>query len=404
MSLSTKNMSNYIKNLETVKDKISGSAEAQPETKAGGVLMSNDVNAPFALYDPVGGSPLGLLCPPVGVPSFPPAFGENLLPPEGGGGGCSTLLGLQATPRHFLNTVSSSVFGSSLEDKDKAYLLKLKEVIAGCGKEAHKWVHTGGCGSTVLVKHRCNSKWCLSCFNDWYYETRRRLFRVVNRMADNRGRSPKTIVLTLPNVPFGGLKAGLSNLKKCFAMLQRRKIWRDNVSGGVAGLGLTINDKTKTWHIHLHVLVESRYICRSRLSDVWSKITGGAWNVSIQKVTNKEGIVREIIKGTKGDMRQLREAFAVDSLLFDEAVLALHNRKWVWPFGNVIKDFGVEDDLSHAVCPHCESPFVFSEWSVSRVSLDETNRSLLSYFRTMERVPVFSSDRVYYGFKYFSDG
>jgi len=52
MSLSTKNMSNYIKNLETVKDKISGSAEAQPGTKAGGERYRR-VSFPFCVYNSV---------------------------------------------------------------------------------------------------------------------------------------------------------------------------------------------------------------------------------------------------------------------------------------------------------------------------------------------------------------
>ena len=92
------------KNLDIVKDKISGSAEAQPGTKAGGALMSSDVNAPFAFKlhliafyqcsircfgvsrELGGDSPLTLLRHLVGVDTHHTAFVVNLLPVSGRGG------------------------------------------------------------------------------------------------------------------------------------------------------------------------------------------------------------------------------------------------------------------------------------------------------------------------------
>lgn len=95
---------NYNLNIRIVNNNISGNAEVQPETKAGGVLMSNDVNALFAFKrhliafyqysvrcfgvsrERVGDSPLTLLRHLVGVDIHHPAFVVNLPPVSGRGG------------------------------------------------------------------------------------------------------------------------------------------------------------------------------------------------------------------------------------------------------------------------------------------------------------------------------
>ena len=91
-------MSNYTKILESVKDNISGSAEAHPGTKAGGAVLSSGSIAPFAFngFKTGCGGVRGAAAPLGSGGGFglfndfgndKPAFGENLPPHFGGGGG-----------------------------------------------------------------------------------------------------------------------------------------------------------------------------------------------------------------------------------------------------------------------------------------------------------------------------
>jgi hypothetical protein len=82
---------------------------------------------------------------------------------------------------------------------------------------------------------------------------------------------PKHVVLTLKN--FSRLnKKQVQWAKECFARLRRRRFAR-NWEGGFYNWEVT--NEGKGFHLHLHALIESRYIDRQILEDEWRKVTRG---------------------------------------------------------------------------------------------------------------------------------
>ena len=50
------------------------------------------------------------------------------------------------------------------------------------------------------------------------------------------------------------------------------------VTGGVAAIETTYNASSRTWNVHLHVLVEAPYIPQPELADTWAAVVPAAWS------------------------------------------------------------------------------------------------------------------------------
>jgi hypothetical protein len=86
------------------------------------------------------------------------------------------------------------------------------------------------------------------------------------------GKEWRFITLTLagPNLY---LKASLEKLYAAFKRLRKDALWKSGVAGGVSILEITFNEKTSSWHPHLHVLVTGKFIPQAALSKAWYAAT-----------------------------------------------------------------------------------------------------------------------------------
>lgn len=138
-----------------------------------------------------------------------------------------------------------------------------------------------------------------------------------------RMRAPKLLTLTMPNVHRGELAAAAEQLRRGFRRLRQRALFRggtcrtrgwaakhaewledhgrtscaleppgsrvrcsrkgkqhrrcgryrhEPVVGGVYAIETTFNERTDTWHVHMHVLLEGPYLPAAELRDTWRMV------------------------------------------------------------------------------------------------------------------------------------
>jgi len=185
------------------------------------------------------------------------------------------------------------------EKKDKIYSVLLN---AGRNNEAEKVKDCCNtfigfiavcCGDTVAFPCHCGHRLCPVCQGRRQRDLTDRLRFFLGKMQ-----SPRHIVLTVKNVSHIN-KAYFNKLRGYLKKLRHRKIFQE-CRGGVYRFETSHNAKSKTWHVHLHILADIRYLPRSGLSKEWCAITGGSWSVESKLLgtdsQSLESAVHEITK------------------------------------------------------------------------------------------------------------
>lgn len=88
----------------------------------------------------------------------------------------------------------------------------------------------------------------------------------------------------------------INHLYSSFRKLRKTKLLTKNVPGGVWFFQITYNDKTETWHPHLHCLMSGNYVSLGKLSRLWLKITGDSKIVNIKLVDDFTSASHEVAR------------------------------------------------------------------------------------------------------------
>lgn len=194
---------------------------------------------------------------------------------------------------------------------------------AWCGSNA--WIeHHPTDPERLRVRcHKCRSRWCLPCSR----ERAARLWRQLTEYAE--GRQVRLITLTMRHDarPLG---EQIDHLLRSFAKLRKRKLWRENVVGGVAVLEVHHNGGATGWHPHLHVLAEGGWIAQCSLSLAWHQCTRTSYIADIRAPSAGPRAVSYILKYMT---KPLHKRISHNDSLLAEAVEALHGRKLLITFG-----------------------------------------------------------------------
>ena len=113
-------------------------------------------------------------------------------------------------------------------------------------------------------------------------------------------------------------------------MLRNRRLWKDRVRGGVAFLEVTFDADKRSWHPHLHCMLDGLYIHRPDLSALWLQCTGDSHNVDIKLIHSKSEVARYI---TKYITKPLPTSVVSDETALVEAIGVLAKRRMVITFG-----------------------------------------------------------------------
>jgi len=128
-----------------------------------------------------------------------------------------------------------------------------------------------GCGYSFRAPVPCGNRFCAVCGGHRRRRIRSKLKALVSSIHPSLGYKIRFLTLTIPNVedPRDGIKIIISSFRR----LRNRSFWRNKVAGGAFVIECT--GHPGSWHVHLHALLETRYIPVRLLSKHWRKVSPG---------------------------------------------------------------------------------------------------------------------------------
>lgn len=174
---------------------------------------------------------------------------------------------------------------------------------------------------------RCHDRFCKPCG-----DTRAALIRrnLISRLHDEPHRF-LTLTMKASKTP---LDLQLNRLLKSFARLRNTTLWKDRVLGGAAFLELTYNPQASTWHPHLHVILQGKFIAKADLTASWLRITGDSFVLDIKYAPKPDRVANYIAKYAT---KPLPPSIVNSGPALREALTALQGRKMLYTFGTWAK-------------------------------------------------------------------
>jgi len=194
------------------------------------------------------------------------------------------------------------------------------------------------CSHNFDVPVYCGSRFCPVCSVRRRNRVRNRLQHLVKNCDHPKGHGYKHLTLTISN------QANLAGMTKeivaSFRKLRNRQYWKNNVDGGAYVLEITGNPGN--WHVHIHIVMMSRFMPFDRLLGLWMKVSSGR-GVYIQQIPPSAviGYLTKYI--TKSD---------ISDDLQEEMNDELHDKRLFNPFGTWHTLAKTYVQPKH-VCPEC---------------------------------------------------
>jgi hypothetical protein len=163
------------------------------------------------------------------------------------------------------------------EDADKLEHCHTQITVARCAS----------CGTGRKFLNRCDLFFCPSCQPRLSFERRKSVEWWAERIDQ-----PKHVVLTVRNTDTI-TKQHVVDLKEAFTRLRRSKLCR-HWRGGFYSVEIT--NEGRGWHLHLHVLVDCKWIPADQLAIGWEKATRGAGYIVKVKDCRRADYLAEVTK------------------------------------------------------------------------------------------------------------
>lgn len=194
----------------------------------------------------------------------------------------------------------------------------------GCGMHAYVLQSTDDPAQFRVAGSTCHHRFCLPCANE---RSRTIALNVLDRLGNRRARF---LTLTIRSTT-ESLSEVLDKLSTCFSRLRRRAIWYKRVTGGVSFIELKWNDQLERWNVHLHAIIQGRYIEQALLSKLWKHITGDSLIVDIRAVKDNRTVTRYV---TKYACKPLTSSVLHNDDKLREAIVSLKGRRLATTFGD----------------------------------------------------------------------
>lgn len=190
---------------------------------------------------------------------------------------------------HHKDSIAAKLRDSGLYDEaDKLDACHGRKTIARCVQ----------CGKTEVFFNRCDQLFCPTC----QPRIARKRIESISWYAEQL-KQPKHLVLTARNTAKLTL-ARVKFLKSALAKLRRSKFAREVTTtdgitsypwkGGTWSLETTCEEQG--WHLHFHLLVESRFINAAVLARKWGKLVGQEFAIVKVKDARRADYLKELIK------------------------------------------------------------------------------------------------------------
>ena len=192
-----------------------------------------------------------------------------------------------------------------------------------CGAEDIYCTCTG-CGVTRTFKYNCNRKWCPRC-QPRLSNIRAKAIKKWAQQIDQ----PKHLVLTQKNIPVL-TRSAIRRFQKALAKLRRAGCW-EKVAGGCCSLEIT--NEGNGWHLHAHLLLDTRWLPIEKLMPVWANLIQQPFAIVKVKDARGADYVSEICKYVaKGS-----ELAAWNGDQINELVRAIKGVRMFFQFGSLFK-------------------------------------------------------------------
>jgi hypothetical protein len=194
---------------------------------------------------------------------------------------------------------------------------------AACG--TGYWVLRHQHDSTIFrtVPDHCHDRLCLPC-------ARSRAQALADNVAERIDDEPARLVTLTLKADDANLRTRIDRLYRGFRRLRQRPIWKERVTGGAAFLELTRGKHGTHWHVHLHCIVQGKYIPRESLGAEWLAITGDSHVVDVRFIRDHKQTASYV---TTYAAKAVPSQVINTPDLIDEAVDALRGRRLVITFG-----------------------------------------------------------------------
>jgi hypothetical protein len=142
----------------------------------------------------------------------------------------------------------------------------------------------------ALVPGYCRDRMCPTCARRRSRDHFHRVHAEVGKMDEPRF---ATFTLKHSNAP---LWLQLVKLITCFRELRKSDLWKENVVGGIASVEVKLSEKDRCWHVHLHTIIDGKFMSQRALSRLWFITTGDSPVVDIRACRNKRDVALYIAK------------------------------------------------------------------------------------------------------------
>jgi hypothetical protein len=143
------------------------------------------------------------------------------------------------------------------------------------------------CGRVAKFPNRCDQFFCPECQPHLAKERTRQVEWWTNLIAQ-----PKHVTLTVKNIP-DLTSAHVDELRAMFTRLRRRKFAR-GWKGGFYAIECT--NEGRGWHLHIHALINAKWIDTIALRDAWQASTKGFGRIVNVRDCRGQDYLREVTK------------------------------------------------------------------------------------------------------------
>lgn len=150
-------------------------------------------------------------------------------------------------------------------------------------------VHDGG----AVSPFHCHCRACPLC-----QRLRRQKLAAKFYQRAKAMQSPKLLTLTLKHTQ-DPLPDQCHRIKEAFRRLRAHAVWKQQVRGGFWVLEVVQTSTAQEWHVHIHALINAKYLPQEWISQRWLKITGDSMIVDIRVCPPKRAryLTKYISKG-----------------------------------------------------------------------------------------------------------
>lgn len=163
-------------------------------------------------------------------------------------------------------------------------------------------------GTPAISLQRCRDRLCPVCSKIKGMQTTARIKDAVKQMDSKR-------FVTLTIMSEGKTcKQASTDATNGFRELRRSKFWKEHVTAGIWTKEPKPGTKEGTWNVHLHMIIDGKYMPQRDLSAAWLQATGDSYIVDIRKIHDDKGAANYISKyiGKPGNFSRWSQTEIVD--------------------------------------------------------------------------------------------